>query len=457
MAPLRILKSDIYSWTKSASALRYRSMVEQAWSYDQDHFWHCQETCFRRSYDHARREVPYYRGRPLAYRDLSPSGGLLESLQQLPLLDKAVLRDHNTEFWSARKPLLLTEHRTSGSTGTPLRITASLNERALTQAILENWFLRLCGSRWPRTLVLSGFMTPRQGSKELFWRDPLRRNLFLNIYALGAQNRDSLIRLFRSFKPSLIYGYPSAVAELAHALGDALASNAPNVVAVLTAEVLHDHWREQIRSSLATRIYNLYGAQEGTHLTIECDHNGWHVMPLVGIVEIVDHNGGPVPAGQMGRVVVTSISKRCMPLIRYVIGDQAVSTGYARCPCGLGWPTMGRVDGRCEDVALARDGRRIGMLADAIIKRNQIGIREAQLIQRDYDRFDCRLVLDTVHPPDKLQVEAGIKNEMAKRLGYEAAISFAYVTEIPRGNRGKLKTMIVDFDKQTDQEYLRRS
>jgi phenylacetate-CoA ligase len=446
MPPLRILKSDVNTWVKSIAGVRYREAIDQAWSYSGDQFWSYQQEKFHRFYEYCRRVVSYYQYRPSEYPEIKPAASVLESLQELPLLEKPILREHNLEFWSKRKALIRTEHRTSGSTGTPLRITASLSERALTQAVLEGWFLRICGSRWPRTLVLSGFMTPGPGSMDLFWYDPLRHQLFLNIYAISAANREALCRAIAAFRPAMILGYPSAIAELAYICGDALSSRAPHTVAVVTAEVLHDHWREQIKSTLANRVYNLYGSQEGSHFVIECDQNNWHIMPLIGIVEIINEVGNPAQPGEVGRVVVTSIAKMSMPLIRYVIGDQAVSTGYATCKCSLAWPTMGRVDGRCEDVALARDGRRIGMLADAIIKRSQIGIREAQLIQRDYDRFDCRLVLDNVTLLDKDQIETKVKSEMAKRLGYEASISFAYVDEIPRGNRGKFKTMVVDFD-----------
>src|SRR5207237_1215884 len=149
-------------------------------------------------------------------------------------------------FWPEKKSLLRTEHRTSGTTGTPLRIVATLGERGFTQAIIESWFRRVCGSRFPKTLALTGFMTPKRGSRTLFWKDPLKRHVFLNIYALSEANRDAIIKLIESFNPSLIFGYSSALGELAYIARDSLAEKANERIAITTADVLHPRWREQL-------------------------------------------------------------------------------------------------------------------------------------------------------------------------------------------------------------------
>jgi phenylacetate-CoA ligase len=446
MITLQSLKSGVHGWAKSVAAVPHRRDVERTWGFDREEFWGYQDLRFRDFYKQTREGIDYYRERRRDYPAMVSGESSLEFIQRLPVLSKAEVRDHNLEFWPRRKTLLRTEHKTSGTTGTPLRVVATLKERGLTQAVLESWFLRICGSRWPRTLALTSFMIPDRGSSDLFWYDPLKRQVFLSIYSLSSARRDDIIRLLRQFRPRLIFGYSSAIGEMAHLVGDAVASAAADTVVISTAEVLYDNWRQQITRNLARRVYNLYGSQEGTHFVIECERGGWHIMPLIGIVEIVDDAGKSSPPGDVGRVVVTGLSKDSMPLIRYAIGDSALSTGQGDCSCGLAWPTMGAVEGRSEDLVLTRDGRRIGMVADAIIKRNQIGIREAQLIQRDYDRFDCKLVVDRTSPPNCDQVESGIKDGLASRLGYKVAIRFAYVDEISRGNRGKFKAMIVDFD-----------
>ena len=94
--------------------------------------------------------MPYYRQRPADYPELKPQYKVSDFLQDLPLLPKSVVKEHNRDFWPDKSGFLRTSHRTSGSTGTPLVISATLMERALTEAILQSWFRRICGSRRPR-------------------------------------------------------------------------------------------------------------------------------------------------------------------------------------------------------------------------------------------------------------------------------------------------------------------
>jgi phenylacetate-coenzyme A ligase PaaK-like adenylate-forming protein len=107
---------------------------------------------------------------------------------------------------------------------------------------------------------------------------------------------------------------------------------------------------------------------------------------------------------------------------------------------------MGPVNGRSDDLIITRDGRRIGMLGASITIHNKIGILKAQLVQRTYDQFECRIVLDPLAPPERAEVEAEIERELAKRIGYSISIAFQYLHDIPRGSRGKFKNVIVEME-----------
>jgi phenylacetate-coenzyme A ligase PaaK-like adenylate-forming protein len=123
-------------------------------------------------YEYARSNIPFYRERPSAYPNWDHSVDLPEFLERLPLLQRSEVRNYNLDFWPRRKDILRTEHRTSGTTGTPLRLVATLNERGFTQAVIESWLHRICGRRRPKTLALTGFMSPNAGSKEMYGYDP---------------------------------------------------------------------------------------------------------------------------------------------------------------------------------------------------------------------------------------------------------------------------------------------
>lgn len=446
MITYKSLASGAKAAIKSVAAERHRGLVEQSWQYDSAAWRSCQEERFRWIYNHARVSVPYYRQRPHDYPELKPQYKVSDFLQGLPLLPKSVVKEHTKDFWPERSGFLRTSHRTSGSTGTPLVISATLTERALTEAILQSWFLRICGSRRPRTLSLSGFLNPPVGSQDLTWYDPITRRIFLNIYALSRSRRSEIIDALRRLRPRLIFGYASAIGELARLIDGELEDLRQNVVVVATAESLQEHDRADMLAKLASKVFNLYGSQEGTHMVIECELRSWHIMPLIGMVEILDDNGGPIPAGLSGQVAVTGLSKPSMPLFRYLIRDAAVSTGYASCGCGLGWPTMGCVEGRCEDQVRTHDGRRIGLLTDALMKqKNRECAKEAQIVQRSYEDFEVRLVLVSRDKTITEPLERDLTMEMIKRLGYTVKPKFVYLDEIPRGPRGKFKAVVVDF------------
>ena len=406
-----------------------------------------QTRVFRECYSHALRTSDHYATRREVYPDLPAVGGfeLLKFLEGLPVVSKEEVRRRPESFWASNHPFRAPVHTTSGTSGTPLRIRSSIGERSLSQAILQNWFARLCRTRRPRTLFLSGFMSPSEGSRELFWRDPLTQSVFLSIYSLGEKNRDRVRRLLKSFDPNLVYGYASAVHQLARLTGPGCLKNTAGRAAVTTSEVLYPDWRNEIGEALGARVYNLYGSQEGCHLVLECPQGGMHIHPLIGIVEIVDEANRGVLPGQMGRVLVTGLNRRTMPLIRYDLEDWAESTGYdTHCPCGLGWPTIGRVVGRSEDLVVKRSGERIGYLCFHATK-NLKGIVEAQLVQTGFQRFVMNVVLDSHCAAHSRTTESAVRGEITRRMGEPVEIEFRYVPTVPRSARGKFKAVVVDF------------
>ena len=103
---------------------------------------------------------------------------------------------------------------------------------------------------------------------------------------------------------------------------------------------------------------------------------------------------------------------------------------------------MGPVIGRSEDLVRTRDGRRIGYLCFHATK-TLTGIKEAQLIQEDFDKFRFRLVLAPEGFAIREQLEHSISQEVGRRLRSEPELVFDYVDRIPRGPRGKFKAVVV--------------
>ncbi|HEX6373495.1 MAG TPA: hypothetical protein VF006_31510 [Longimicrobium sp.] len=452
MGDLKATQAGLRLRLKRLTGMLYRARARASWRWTAAESWAYQEAAFRRMYGFARARVPFYRDGE-AYPPLPAEAGqgVLELLAGLPVLEKGDLREHNARFFPDPPLRLTSYHRTSGTTGTPIRLAATLWERGFQQALRDEWYRRICGTGHPRTLALSGFLSPSQEDRALSWTDRTTGNTHLSIYALGPENRGRVLELLDRVRPHVVTGYASAVHQLALLLRDRPESLRHTRAAVVTSEVLQPDWRARIEEAVCDRVYDFYSSQEGAHFVIECDHGAMHVQPQFGIVEIVDAAGRPCAAGETGRVLLTGLVRRSMPLIRYAVGDDAVSTGYATgCACGLGWPTIGAVMGRSEDLVRTRDGRQVGYLCFHAT-RSLDGIREAQLIQRDYERFTFRIVRAPEAPPAE-QLERAIRAELARRLQTPVEVEFQYLDQIPRGARGKFRAVVVDFDSQTSPE-----
>src|SRR5690606_8217901 len=87
----------------------------------------------------------------------------------------------------------------------------------------------------------------------------------------------------------------------------------------------------------------------------ECPLGGMHITADDIVVELIGRDDRPVPAGELGEVVVTHLATRDFPFIRYRTGDMAVMDDQP-CSCGRGLPLLKEIQGRSTDFVVAADG-----------------------------------------------------------------------------------------------------
>ena len=133
--------------------------------------------------------------------------------------------------------------------------------------------------------------------------------------------------------PSLLFGHAHSLflfAEFLRSRG--LKATQPNGI-IATAMVLHDWQRRVIEGVCGCKVTNRYGCEEVSLIACECErHEGLHVNSDGVFVEIL-RDGRPAQPGEAGQVVVTDLTNRAMPIIRYQVGDVAVASDRL-CPCG---------------------------------------------------------------------------------------------------------------------------
>lgn len=206
-----------------------------------------------------------------------------------------------------------------------------------------------------------------------------------------------------------------------------------------SSETLHDTQRQAIEAAFHAPIFDFYGHAERVIFAAECHvHDGKHLAEDFGFVEIVDDRGEPVPEGEHGYLVGTSLHNRAMPMIRYRTGDVSrIIPGD--CPCGRTHRRIVSVTTKAEDIVLTPDGRLISPSILTHPFKPFHGLRASQIIQESVDRIRVRLVpSESFDEPDREKLRLALE----ERLGPGMSIEFEIVDEIPREASGKFRWVI---------------
>jgi phenylacetate-CoA ligase len=144
-----------------------------------------------------------------------------------------------------------------------------------------------------------------------------------------------------------------------------------------------------------------------------------------------------VPAGELGRVIVTDLWSHAMPLIRYDLGD--IATMAEECACGWKGPVLTRIEGRTVETLYGTDGSRISAFAINGAMRDLEGVIQFQFVQHDLDRYTVRLCTLPSFAGEEV-----VKRRLLALLGPEVCLSVEYVDEIPALRSGKRPYIVTE-------------
>ncbi len=158
-----------------------------------------------------------------------------------------------------------------------------------------------------------------------------------------------LVAALNEHRPEYVLGYPSMVSLLAVEQLEGRLRIAPRVVCT-TSEVRTEEMTANIRAAWRVEPFDAYGTTEGLYAG-DCEHHqGMHVFEDLGLIEVLDEHGDPVPDGVAGaKLLITSFIKRTQPLLRYEISDMVALT-TAPCRCGRPLARMVSLEGRSDDL-----------------------------------------------------------------------------------------------------------
>lgn len=281
----------------------------------------------------------------------------LEDLRRAPFTTKQDMRDaYPFKMFAAEKKDVVRIHASSGTTGTATVV-------GYTQSDLNVW-----GECFARAIAAVG------GSPESTMQVAYGYGLFTG--GLGAHyggetmgcmtlpmssgNTKRQIQLMKDFDVDILACTPSyamLIADTALEEGYNPADEFNISGGILGAEPFTDPMRKELERKMGIKVVDIYGLSEvmGPGVACEClEQNGLHVNEDHFIIEIVDpQTFEPVPDGEWGELVITTLSKECSPLIRYRTRD-VTRILPGDCACGRTGRRIDKISGRTDDMLIIR-------------------------------------------------------------------------------------------------------
>lgn len=300
---------------------------------------------------------PFYRKR-FEEAGLKPEDiKTLDDIRRIPFTTKQDLRD-TYPFGMASVPLreCTRLHSSSGTTGTP---TVTLH----TQKDLEEWAAQVARNLWMVGLRPDDVFQNSSGygmfTGGLGFQYGAERLGMLTIPA-AAGNSIRQIKFITDFGTTALHAVPSYVTrlyEVMQSMGVDPRRDTKLKVLAIGAEPHSEEQRRRIEEMMGVKAYNSFGMSEmcGPGVGFECqEQNGLHFWEDYYIVEIVDPETlEPVPDGEVGELVLTSLCREAMPLLRYRTRDLTRVLGRT-CPCGRNHVRIDRMRGRSDDMMVLR-------------------------------------------------------------------------------------------------------
>lgn len=362
-----------------------------------------------------------------------------ETIALLPTLSKESLRKYGTTILLAdTKERHGAFFASSGSTGTPTQILFSHAMHQRWMAIFESRVRNWAGvtSFEPRGMVGGRRVLPDAANKPPFYRYNLfEKQVYFSAYHISKQNATDYLHGMQKHHVNYMTGYAMSNFFLACFFKE-LNIEAPQLKAVITSsEKLTDEMRQTFADVYHCKTFDGWSGVEACALITECEHGSLHISPDAGLLEVLNDDMQPVPAGTAGTVYCTGFLNYDQPLIRYNIGDQIILSDK-QCSCGRHMPVVQEILGRVEDVIVGKDGRQMVRFHSVFNSLNTI--KQAQVIQETTDTILVKIVADG---KADAQEKETIRQRIISQLG-DMHIVIEEVQTISLSSNGKFQAVV---------------
>ncbi len=371
-------------------------------------------------------------------------------IQKVPVLTKSIIKQNFQKLIARNIPSgEALRASTGGSTGTPLeflRDKKCIKLRRGQEMFFDNWMGYKIGQKIGYFVAGSHYDGPVDHFKAKVKNATRDRMLSFDPHNITNTYIKSFIPQLIEFKPEMLKCFPNALTPLAIYLKKNNIKVPPVRSISCTGENLYQQQRDLFEDVFGGEVFEKVGTRESGVYACECrQHHGLHVFTEGAFLEIIKDNGEPAGEGELGKLYLTDLFNRAMPLIRYEIGDMAISGGERKCSCGSELPLIEKYLGRDRDIIVDVHGNpKPGYLFVETIKHMNLDA-QFQIIQPEKNRL---VVNVSQKSADAIELEK-IRTEFQNIIGQGVQIHFYFVDEIKRDPSGKfsyVKSNISLFD-----------
>ena len=374
----------------------------------------------------------------------------LEDISLLPFTVKSDLRDtYPFGLFASSLRDVVRLHASSGTTGKPIVVAYTKDDvKVWTQVMVRSF--ASCGlhegdiiqNAYGYGLFTGGLGAP-YGAEELG----------ATVIPISGGNTDRQIMVLKDFGVTAICCTPSYFLHLIERAGEMGIDlkTLPLRAGIFGAEPWTSEMRDRIQAATNIRAYDIYGLSEiiGPGVGIECFHqDGLHIFEDHFYPEIIDPQTlKPVPDGNEGELVFTTLSKHAMPMIRYRTRDIA-SIMNQPCPCGRTIRRISRISRRSDDMFIIRGVNVFPSQIEAALLAVEGTLPHYQIVltsAKGLDQIEVQVEVTSEFFSDKIRgletLQQRISHAVENTVGIRAAVRLVEPHTIQR-SEGKAKRVI---------------
>ncbi len=407
-----------------------------------------QRTRLRQTLERVYQRVPFYR-KVMDQRGLKPQDIRgVEDLSKLPFTRKEDLRDHYPYgLFAEPADRIARIHASSGTTGKPTVVGYTRRDLDIFDEVVAR-SLVCAGARPGMKLhnaygygLFTGGLGMHGGASRLG----------MAVIPVSGGMTERQLTILEDFRPEVICCTPSYAQTLSEALQSRGIDPAdlPVQYAILGAEPWTDAIRQQVEAGLHVQATNIYGLSEiiGPGVSQEAvDERGtgsyiWedHFYP-----EVVDRDSGePLPHGEEGVLVFTTLTKEAMPLLRYWTNDI----------CRIQYDPNGSrthikmspILGRADDMLIIRGVNLFHTQVEEVIEQMDYLTPNYQLIvtrRGSLDQVEVRVEVAAGANPESTELRDRLQQKIKDTIGLSMDIMLEQPGQIPRSQGGKLARVV---------------